>query len=236
MFLHGLGLLPATYHRTVELLAQHARVIAPEWLLAEGRWSFRATCEAVDATLAAARVERATLVGHSFGGALALGVAACRPERIGTVVVVNALGASRGGSIARQALVRPPLPTPAAARDVFGSLTRRPRHLARAAWWAYGCDLAAEIAVVARSDRRRLVLWARGDALLAVGDGARLAERLRAEFVAVGDLDGPGRLDHDWAYRNPERLAGALLGLGVLDPTESRARWPVRPERRPRLA
>ena len=53
-------------------------------------------CASVVATIEAPRLEQAALVGHSFGGAVALGVAVGRPDLAAKRVLVDALGLAAG--------------------------------------------------------------------------------------------------------------------------------------------
>lgn len=207
-----MALVPSTYGSTLDALGRRGRVIAPMWLYVAGEWTEEAVLAALDATVdAIAPGERATLVGHSLGGGLAILYAASRPERVARLVLVDALGASRRGAMARNALSVPTagrLASLVAARDALSSALTRPRDLGRAGWWGYRRDLTREVEVLAGSDLPRAVVWARDDTLLSAADGAALAERLGADFTLVGDPDR--RIDHDWPYRRPELFARTM--------------------------
>ena len=234
LFLHGFALAPATYERTVDLLAQQARVIAPMWLYTDGEWSYEVALEALEATLTAADVSQVTLIGHSFGGGLALGLAARRPEWIERLVLVDTLGCSDGRQMARNAvpgrhLAR--LASLAATRDFFATILTRPRDVQRAAMWGYRYAMDAEIETVGALDLPKQVVWSETDALLPMVDGQRFAERLRASFHVVPIVDGTTPTDHDWAYRRPRLFVRTLVEVGALPesriaPTGSRfVRW-----------
>lgn len=218
VLLHGMALAPSTYGSTIDRLAEHVRVIAPMWLYVEGTWSEEAVTEALRATIDAVDAGPVTVVGHSFGAALALLAAAAHPDRVGHLVVVNAMGASSPETMRRNALSPSAgrrLASLGAARDFLGSVATRPADVGRAGWWGYRREFDEEIDLLSRSAMRRDVLWAGGDRLLPVEDGRALAERLDAGFRIV---DVRGRhLDHDWAYRHPRPFTAALLGLGIAD-------------------
>lgn len=84
--LDGTGLL---FYRQIPRLAERHRVIT--WPLREDATSMGALVEDLLRVLdaAAPRGEPATIVGESFGGALALSFALAHPDRVGAVVVLN---------------------------------------------------------------------------------------------------------------------------------------------------
>jgi pimeloyl-ACP methyl ester carboxylesterase len=84
---------------TVDALARHFRVLTSSLpgdsgsLVAAGeRDGFEAQALLVDRLLERAGVERATLVGVSFGGLVAAYIAATRPDRVGALVLANTPG------------------------------------------------------------------------------------------------------------------------------------------------
>lgn len=218
VFLHGFGMAPTTYHRMVGLLSQEARVLLPMWLYVEGEWQYGKALDGLHAMFEQGISEPAVLVGHSAGGAVALGFAARWPERLSSLVLVNSLGASdrqrmRRSAVPGRHLGR--LASLAATRDFFGTIFTRPRDLGRAAMWAYRHEPTPDIIAVRDLDLSKHVLWAERDALLPVEDGRRFAERLHARFTIVPGGDRP--IDHDWPVRRPRRFLGTLQRLGILE-------------------
>lgn len=217
VLLHGMGLSPHTYAKAIDLLSVHVRVVAPMWLYVAGRWSEQAVTSALGATLDAVTDDAVTLVGHSFGGALAMLAAAARPDRVKRLVLVNCLGSSGPETMRETALSVQSgrrLVSFRAGRDFLGSVTTRPRDVGRAGWWAYKRDFEPEIQQLAATPNLdRHVLWTRDDCVLPAADGEQLAQRLDATWTIVDG--GQKRLDHDWAYRHPDQFARTLLELDV---------------------
>jgi len=93
--LHGVTGHGRRFRRLAEeRLAERFRVLAPDlrghghsgW---EPPWTLRANLADVLETVAAAGVERATWLGHSYGGRLILELAALEPERIERAVLLD---------------------------------------------------------------------------------------------------------------------------------------------------
>jgi len=93
--LHGITGHGRRFRRLAdERFAERFRVLAPD-LRGHGRsdweppWTLRANLADVLETVAAAGVERATWLGHSYGGRLILELAALEPERIERAVLLD---------------------------------------------------------------------------------------------------------------------------------------------------
>lgn len=214
VLLHAFGLGPLSYRRTLDRLGKHYRVVAP-WLATPGSpWSFETALDAVEATVEAHELRPAVIVGHSFGGALALGFAARRPDRTAALVFTNALGISPGPSkIARLGLqpsnfVRYTRPGP--ARDFLSYASRSFRDLARAGWWGFRCHLIDEARRVREAGVPAVVLWGVDDSLLPPFVGELAAEALGAPLVLVERRHDGESIEHDWVYRHPRLFAAKL--------------------------
>lgn len=100
VLLHGKNFCSVTWEGTARALARAGyRVIAPDQIgfcksskPAGYQYSFAAMATLTDALLARAGVARATVVGHSTGGMLAVRMALLVPGRVADVVLVNPLG------------------------------------------------------------------------------------------------------------------------------------------------
>lgn len=227
VLLHGYGLCPRTYLDTVERLAERTRVLAPAWLDTPGRWSYPAALDALEATLDAHRVRRATLVAHSFAGALAVGLAARNPNRMAAVVLSDSLALNPRAALVRKApswMLLYRLATRRAAVDFLRSCLTRPADLLRAGWWGFISDRSDEIAAVTEARLACHVLWSERDTLVRREDGRILAGELHADFTVVSDPDGRGPVDHDWVFRHPGLVVRVLDELGLLpdSPSDSR--------------
>ena len=217
--MQGFALQPRTYAALAErLAARGARVVIPALFAEPGlSWSPAQVLVDVVATLDALGLERVSVIGHSFGGALQLDLAVLWPERITELVFVDTLAMSREWTLAAEA-VHPVhllwMATPRAAIDFTTSALRHPLCLARAGWWGFRSDRRAQVATLAGTDLPRHVLWANRDSLLARADGASFARDMRASFTVVhGPGDGP--VDHDWLYRHPDLALEQFDRLGL---------------------
>jgi pimeloyl-ACP methyl ester carboxylesterase len=214
VLLPGFGLSPLVYGHTLDRLAADRRVLVPWLWNQEARWSYDAAVEGVVATLDGQELEQVTLVGHSFGGAVALGLAAAWPARVSALALVDALALSPG----RRRLARLGLQgrhvrnyaTLGTARDVVAWAARRPRDVAASAMWGWRCDLVDAVAAVRAAAVPRAVLWAADDALLPLSLGQELAHALDAPLRVASGRTPEERVEHDWVYRHPTFFAKQL--------------------------
>jgi pimeloyl-ACP methyl ester carboxylesterase len=219
LLLHAFALAPSAYQRTIDRLSTHHRVIVPWYLrVPERTWGIELAVDGLARLVADVGGGGVTVVGHSFGGALGLALAAERPALVKRLVLVDSMTAPTRSDLAR--LGRPgrhllPLISGPGARAFLGSVVTRPRNIARAGLWGYRADMEPMADAVAASDIEAAVLWARDDSLLPVAWGQLLALRLRAPFLAVASPDG-GRVDHDWVFRHPGRFVATLAELDLL--------------------
>jgi haloalkane dehalogenase len=98
VLLHGIPTWSFLYHDVIPELAQHCRVVAPDFLghgYSDRRDRFDrslvAQTQAVLALLDELGIESATLVGHDTGGGVALITAIEHPDRIERLVLTNAV-------------------------------------------------------------------------------------------------------------------------------------------------
>ena len=95
LLLHGLVAGADSFRRLGNELPEDRRVVALDLpgggysdRPCEGDVSFRGTAEIVAETLAALGLERPVIVGHSYGGAIALELAAWRPELLDAMILI----------------------------------------------------------------------------------------------------------------------------------------------------
>lgn len=204
--LHGYGMQPRTYLPTAELLADRARVVIPDLFAVPERWTFEHALDCLELTLDDLGVARVSLLGHSFGGGLELGLAARFPDRIAECVFSDTLGVHREFGLALEAvhplgIVR--MATPTAASSFLRSWATHPLQLAAGAWWAFRSDRAADIRAIADAGVSCHVLWAQRDSILSRADGIEFAKRLDASFTVAEAPPGYGPIDHDWMFDDP---------------------------------
>ncbi|NMH97019.1 alpha/beta fold hydrolase [Pseudonocardia acidicola] len=247
LFLHGWGLSHASYRGTLRRLVDHGmRVLAPALpgfggtpdlpadelsLAGYARW----TGDFLDAVGVA---EPVTLVGHSFGGGVAIRIAHDGPHRVSRLVLVNSIGGSAwtdGTGVLRAMRERPmwdwglhlradvlPLRRltrvlPVIMDDAVGNLLRNPLAIWRVANLARTADLRAELEVLKRRRLPVVVIWGRRDRVIPAASMAALSAALGDPGVVT--VDG----NHSWLLSDPRAFVEVITNVlqpGVADPGE----------------
>ena len=255
VFLHGWGAGHRAYRRSVKRLASTGvRVLAPALpgfsgttALPAERASLEGYADWVVAFLDALGVEESVVVvGHSFGGGVAIMAAHEHPTRVSGLVLVNSIGG--GAWTGEGELVRPMAERPLwdwglhLARDfrtpaqisrvlpvvlgaVVPNLIAEPRAFIRSARLARDADLTGELDVLRRRGLPVVVVWGRRDGV--VTDAS-----FRALCSALGDaatITVPG--GHNWLLVDPDRFGEVMTNVVEV---ARRSRWlePVGPVRR----
>lgn len=97
VLVHGLGGFATSWHHTMDALAPRGTVYALDLpgsgrsAKPRGRYDLQFLAAALDGFLDAVGVPRASLVGHSLGGAVVLTQALLRPSRVDRVALLGAL-------------------------------------------------------------------------------------------------------------------------------------------------
>lgn len=96
VLLHGQPGSPADWDSVAELLPAHVRVVAPDrpgyGINPRPPGGFAVGANALAVELNERRIRRAVLVGHSYGGGVALSAAQLMPDRVAAVVLVASVG------------------------------------------------------------------------------------------------------------------------------------------------
>src|SRR5207237_9807907 len=103
VLLHGFAMQPRTYLPLARLLADRARVVIPAIFALPERWSFDHALECLELTLDDQRIDRTSLLGHSFGGGLELAYAARHPDRVVDGVFTDTRADKRGPRVPPEA-------------------------------------------------------------------------------------------------------------------------------------
>jgi pimeloyl-ACP methyl ester carboxylesterase len=219
VLLHGFAMQPSIYLPMARLLADRVRVVIPHIFALPERWTFEHALDCLELTLDDLDAERVSLLGHSFGGGLELGLAARSPDRIIECVFSDTLGVSREFGLAREALSDPladlRLATPAAVSAFVRSCVTHPVQVAASALWAFSSDRSEEMEICAMAGIPCHVLWAEQDTILNRRDGMEFARRLHATFTVADRPPGYGPIDHDWMFDDPELFVAHLEKLGL---------------------
>jgi pimeloyl-ACP methyl ester carboxylesterase len=246
LFLHGWGLTPRAYADGVcRLTSAGVRVVAPclpgfggsdgpPLLGAPGRWGHR-----VDLPFYAQRVGRLLdvlgiehpvfVVGHSFGGGVALQVATDRPERVRSLTLVNSVGGAPGrggmtggmnnaswlrwavGALGELDPAEVARAAPGLLRDFLPNAVRKPVTLALTARLALTASLARQAEELVSTGVPVLFIWADADRLVARGEFADVVGSTRGQLPPEVV---PGR--HGWVLTRPEEFATLLRNALVV--------------------
>jgi pimeloyl-ACP methyl ester carboxylesterase/glycine cleavage system regulatory protein len=221
MFLHGWALGSRAYARAVRRLTRRGcRVYTPAMPsfggtadLPRGSMSIEGYADWVDAFMGAVGVEEPALViGHSFGGGVAIKLAHTHPERVGYLVLLNSVGGVTNRPIWEWAVhlsreivpTRQGLETMRAMRDdLVANLVRNPIGLMRAGELARSADLRVELGEL--RDRGLPVL-----ALTTDGDGVIPRGAFEALCSAVGTEGRVLAGRHSWLLADPDSFDQVL--------------------------
>jgi pimeloyl-ACP methyl ester carboxylesterase len=232
VLLHGWALAQHTYRGVIETIAaQGCRVIAPAMPgfggtpeLPSNQFSIRGYAQWVADLLDGLDVEeQAVVVGHSFGGGVAVRFAHDHRARVRSLVLVNSVGGSswRNGRTLRSIAERPlwdwglhfpgdvwPLRQatrvlPVVAEDFLPNLVRNPRALVKVANLARRADLRAELETLRDSGLGVSIIWGKRDGIIP-------RESFEALCVASGVQGTVVEGSHSWLIANPEHFGEVI--------------------------
>jgi pimeloyl-ACP methyl ester carboxylesterase len=236
LFLHGWALGQHAYKRSLKrLVHMGCRVYAPALPgfggtadLPGDAFSLDGYAAWVGAFLDAVGVDEPVfLVGHSFGGAVAIQVAHAGPKRVRTLVLINSVGGSawsKTGSVVKSMAERPiwdwgihfpgdilPLPQltkvlPVILEDAIPNLLRNPRAIWRVAQLARSADLTEELEDLRRQQVPVVVLWGEQDRIIP-----------RASFdalcAAIGSSGEVVSGNHSWLLADPDSFGEVMTNI-----------------------
>lgn len=237
LFLHGWGLSHRAYQDAVRgLAATGVRVLAPALpgfsgtpRLAGDDVTLRGYARWVAAFLDAMDVHEPVLVvGHSFGGGVAIVTAHDHRERVAGLVLVNAIGGgtwTRDGDRVRPMADRPlwdwglhfsadfhkpsqlARVLPVVVSEALPNLVLDPRAFWQAARLAREADLTAELETLGRRRLPVVVVWSPRDRIVTEAS----VEALRAALVDAPAVSVPG--GHNWLIADPDRFASVMTNV-----------------------
>lgn len=246
VLLHGWGLANRTYRAALEELARHGmRVYAPTMPgfggvgeLPRDRFTLRGYAAWVAAFIRAVGItEPVTLLGHSFGGGVAIMTAYDSPELVGRLLLINSVGGSAwvDGRGAMVAMTQRPLwdwglhlPTdllpvpqltrvlPVILRDAVPAALTHPRAFWRAATLARTANLTDELAELGRRGLPVTIVWSSGDNVIPEA----ATQSLRAAHEEIRTVTVNGR--HCWLLVDPSRF-GEVISEALSFPLETGA-------------
>lgn len=238
LFLHGWGLDHKVYKRSLaRLVGAGLHVLAPAMPGFGGTVALpqKVTDLAGYATWAADFLEEVAgdvgpvlVMGHSFGGGVAIQLAHDHPDRVRALVLVNSIGGatwSRHGSRSRAMVDRPlwdwglHLPSdifpvrqarkvlPVIVAEALPNLVRQPRAFWQAAGIARRADLADELEGLSRRGLPVVVLWGRADQLITQDSFDDLCAALGEPTVVTV----PG--SHSWLIADPDAFGEVMTNV-----------------------
>ncbi len=236
LFLHGWALGQHSYRQALRRLVHlGCRVYAPALPgfggsadLDARHFSFAGYADWADEFVEVVGIDEPVfLVGHSFGGGVAIKLAHDHPERVRTLVLVNSVGGSTwtsAGSTIRSMAERPlwdwgihfpgdvmPIAQlrrvlPVLLEDAVPNVVRNPRALWRVAQLARKADLTPELEELKRRELPVLVLWGEKDQIIP-----------RASFdalcAAVGSTGEVVPGNHSWLLADPDAFGEVMTNV-----------------------
>src|SRR5438094_4454704 len=236
LFLHGWGLAHHAYKRPLKRLVHlGCRVYAPALPGFGGTANLPKDCLTlagyaawVGEFLEAVGVsEPLIVVGHSFGGGVAIQVAHDLPERVRSLVLVNSIGGSvwsGAGSTARKMAQRPlwdwgihfpsdllPVPQitkvlPVVLEDALPNFIRNPTAMWRVGQVARTADLTAELEELKRRRLPVVVLWGEKDRIIPKESFDALCKAIGSEGEVVTG-------NHSWLLADPDAFGEVMTNV-----------------------
>lgn len=237
VFLHGWGLSDRTYRRALGAMVDRGvRVWAPALPgfggtagLPRDSFDLAGYAAWVDGFLEAMGLdEPVTLVGHSFGGGVAVKTAHDFPARVSQLVLVNSIGGSvwrQRGEVPRTMRERPVWDwglhltveglsprtvtriLPVIATDAVPNAVLHPRRLWQIGGLARDANLEVELEELKRRRLPVVILWGKDDHVIPWA----CAESLAAALDTPEIMTVPG--DHGWLLSDPDRFAEILTNI-----------------------
>ena len=214
LFLHGWSISIEPYQDCLNSLAKKYWVIAPD-LPGFGRspysgalLSYQTYANCIVMLIKKLKLDRVELIGHSFGGGVALALAASIPSQVNSLIVIG----STGIPLSLSQLIRgrfAQLPQQLAqwrlipALRFFGAVLHnsisQPSHLIEGAKIALDEDLRPWLSEIKCPS---LVLWGERDNFISQASGHELVEAIPNSRLQIV----PGGY-HEWSIMQPEKFA-----------------------------
>jgi pimeloyl-ACP methyl ester carboxylesterase len=242
LFLHGWALGNRSYKRSLRRLACNGlRVFAPALpgfggteRLPDEQLTLQGYAAWVRSFLTAVGVEGPVwLIGHSFGGGVAIQTAHDWPTCVSRLILVNSIGGSvwshaRGTTRAMrdrplwdwglhlQADILPfrqlTRVLPVILEDAVPNLLRRPRSIWHVAHLARAADLTRELEELKRRRLPVVILWGQNDTVIPHACLASMRSALGADVITV-----PG--NHSWLLADPDTFGEIITNVLSVPPS-----------------
>jgi pimeloyl-ACP methyl ester carboxylesterase len=226
LFLHGWSVSTEPYREYLELLAQKYWVIAPD-LPGFGRspcsyslTSYQTYANCILQLIERLNLDRFKLIGHSFGGGVALALAAAVPQAIDSLIVISSTGVpvslsntieGRFTELPKQIAQLLPISLLKIARAFGHNFVFRTRHLITGGQIALDEDIRPWLSEIKAPC---LILWGERDCFTPIEIGYSLAETISNSQLQI-ILEGY----HEGCITHPETIA--TITFNFLNSTES---------------
>lgn len=222
ILLHGWGLSGGVYRAALREIAHRGhRGIAPSVSSLDVPWTLEGVAERVAEIMAGLDAAPAAVVGHSFGGLVAVRLAVDHPDFVRAIIAANSPLISPGNrGLGRLAIPGRHYRVAAhrgSAMALARTLGRRGglSSLAGAARFLLAGDMTGELEILRDSGLPAAVLWSERDTLLPRRVGEQAAAMLGCEMEIV-TRDDPGWKDrrppdHDWPIRAPALFSERVI-------------------------
>ena len=218
LFLHGWSVFTEAYRESLSALAQNHWVIAPDLPGFGFSWcdranlSYQTHAHCILQLIERLNLERFRLIGHSFGGGIALALAAAIPHQVDLLIIIDSTG----------------IPLSSLSQIITGRLSELPQQIIQLRWktvekilWAFGHNTifhgrhlieGAQIAL--NQDIRPwlkdirspcLVLWGERDRFTPPEIGRGLMKEIPQSKLQIV----PGGY-HEWCMMQPETLTAIV--------------------------
>jgi pimeloyl-ACP methyl ester carboxylesterase/predicted amino acid-binding ACT domain protein len=220
VFLHGWGLAEQSYRRTLKrLVVQGCRVYAPSLpgfgataaLPRETRTIAGFSSWVARFMKAAGINEPSLIIGHSFGGGVAIRLTHDHPELVRYLVLLDSVGAGAWKRGPARRLFRP-VPIGEAVQlirsgidDMITNL-RHPGQMLELALLARDADLSAELVALAKRDMPVLVLWGDDDRVLPAESFESLCRAIGTEGQVIAG-------NHSWVLADPDAFGEVMSNV-----------------------
>jgi pimeloyl-ACP methyl ester carboxylesterase len=220
LFLHGWGISTQPYQEILELLAQQHHVIAPDLpgfaqsSSPQLNNNYGSYAELLIGFIQALHLEKVHLIGHSFGGGLSVTIAALKPERVESIVLLDSTGVPVGSvpeTLLKRAIEMPLQISPAKLKlqffdipQVFSyNLLFRLENVIQALLLSLQKDLRP---LFGQIQAPCLLLWSTQDLTTPPGAAQEFAQKIaNSQLVMVEEGC------HEWSLWYPEKFAAIAL-------------------------
>lgn len=219
LFLHGWSISVEPYQESLNILAQRYRVIAPylpgshkstsPGLLQDYNDYAKCMIDFVNKL----ELKKFHLIGHSFGGAVAIALAAALRDRPSSLSLVASAGIPLGSlqEVLLQRSIEIPAqigemklePVSQVVRALLYNCFFNPQYVIQAIWIALEKDVRP---LLSQIECPSLVLWGENDLLIPLKLGQELARGIKGSQMRV--LEGEY---HEWIVFHPEKLAAIIF-------------------------